>query len=219
MIIFKLYKEIFFKSSNWKIAVFQFCTPIQQRINYTCPFSSAAQSILSLRSWSAASQASLSITNSQKLLKLMSIESTMHPTISSSVVPFSCHLQSLLASGSFSVGQFFTSGGQSIGASASPCPSNEYSGLISFRMEWCGLLVVQRTLKSLLQHHSSKASILWCSAFFIVQLSHPYMTTGKTMALTRWTFVSKVMFLLFNMLPRLVTVFLPRRKSLLLSWL
>ena len=149
----------------------------------------------------------------------MSIESTIHPTISSSVVPFSSHLQSLLASGSFSVGQFFTSGGQSIGASASPCPSNEYSGLISFRMEWCGLLAVQGTLKSLLQHHSSKALILRCSAFFMVQLSHPYMTTGKTMALTRWTFVSKVMFLLFNMLPSLVIAFLPRRKGLLLSWL
>ena len=98
-------------------------------------------------------------------------------------------------------------------------PSKEYSGLISFRMEWCGLLAVQGTLKSLLQHHSSKASILRCSAFFMVQLSHPYMTTGKTMALTRWTFVSKVMFLLFNMLPRLVIAFLPRRKGLLLSWL
>ena len=98
-------------------------------------------------------------------------------------------------------------------------PSNEYSGLISFRMDWLDLLVVQGTLKSLLQHHSSKASILQCSAFFMVQLSHPYMTTGKTIALTRWTFVGKVMSLLFNMLSRLVITFLPRSKHLLISWL
>ena len=95
-------------------------------------------------------------------------------------------------------------------------PSNEYSGLISFRMDWLDLLAVQGTLKSLLQHHSSKASILWCSAFFIVQLSYPHMT--KTIALTRWTFVGKVMSLLFNMLSRLVTSFLPRSKRLLISW-
>ena len=98
-------------------------------------------------------------------------------------------------------------------------PSNEHSGLISFRMDWLELLAVQGTLKSLLQHHSSKASILWCSAFFIVQLAHPYMTTGKTTALSRWTFVGKVMSLLFNMLSRLVITFLPRSKRLLISWL
>ena len=98
-------------------------------------------------------------------------------------------------------------------------PSNEYSGLISFRMDWLDLLAVQETLKSLLQHHSSKASILQCSAFFIVQLSHPYMTTGKTTSLTKQTFVSKVMSLLFNMLSRLVITFLPRSKCLLISWL
>ena len=97
-------------------------------------------------------------------------------------------------------------------------PSNEYSGLISFRIDWLDL-VVQGTLKSLLQYHSSKASILWHSAFFIVQLSHPYMTTGKTIALTRQTFVGKVISLLFNMLSMLVTVFLPRSKRLLISWL
>ena len=96
-------------------------------------------------------------------------------------------------------------------------PSNEYPGLISFRMDWLGLLSVQGTLKSLLQHHSSKASILWHSAFFIVQLSHPYMTTGKTIALTRWTFVGKVMSLLFHMLSRLVITFLPRSNHLLIS--
>ena len=97
-------------------------------------------------------------------------------------------------------------------------PSNEYSGLISFRMDWLDLLAVQGTLKSLLQHHTSKASILQSSAFFIVQLSHPYVTTGKTIALTRWTFAGKVMCLLFNMLSRLVA-FLPRSKHLLISWL
>ena len=97
--------------------------------------------------------------------------------------------------------------------------SNEYSGLISFRIDWLDLLAVQGTLKSLLQHHSSKASILRCSTFFIVQLSHPYMTTGKALALTRWTFVGKVMSLLFNMLSRLVITFLPRSKRLLIAWL
>ena len=97
--------------------------------------------------------------------------------------------------------------------------SNEHPGLISFRMDWLDLLAVQGTLKSLLQHHSSKASVLWCSAFFIVQVSHPHMTTGKTTALTRRTFVDKVMSLLFNMLPRLVITFLPRSQRLLISWL
>ena len=98
-------------------------------------------------------------------------------------------------------------------------PSNEHPGLISFRMDWLDLLAIQGTLKSLLQHHSSKASILWCSAFFIVQLSHPHMTTGKTIALTRWTFFGKVMSLLFNVLSRLVITFLPRSKHLLILWL
>ena len=98
-------------------------------------------------------------------------------------------------------------------------PSNEYSGLISFRMDWLDLLAVQGTLQSLFHHHSSKASILQCSAFFTVQRSHPYVTTGKTIALTRWTFVGKVKSLLFNMLSRLVITFLPRSKRLLISWL
>ena len=98
-------------------------------------------------------------------------------------------------------------------------PSKEHPRLISFRMDWLDLLAVQGTLKSFLQHHSSKASILWHSAFFTVQLSHPYMTTRKTIALTRWTFVGKVMSLLFNMLSRLVITFLPRRKRLIISWL
>ena len=103
--------------------------------------------------------------------------------------------------------QLFTSGGQSISFNISS--SNEHPGLISFRMDWLDLLAVQQTLKSLLQHHSSKASILWCSVFFTVQLSHPYMTTGKTIALTRWTSVGKEMSLLFNMLSRLIITFLP----------
>ena len=98
-------------------------------------------------------------------------------------------------------------------------PSNEHSGLISFRIDEFDLLAVQGTLKSLLQHHSSKASVLWCSAFFMIQLSHPYMTTGKTIALTRWTLVGKIMSLLFNMLSRFVIAFLPRSKCLLILWL
>ena len=115
--------------------------------------------------------------------------------------------------------QLFASGGQSIGVSASIIsPSNEHPGLI-FRMDWLDLLAVQETLKSLFQHHSSKASTLQCSAFFIVQLSHPYTTTGQTIALTRQTFVDKEISLLFNMLSRLVITFLPRRKHLLISWL
>ena len=115
--------------------------------------------------------------------------------------------------------QFLASGGQKYWSfSFSINPSNEHSGLISFRMDWLDLLAVQGTLKSL-QHHSSKASILQRSAFFTVQLSHPYMTTGKTIALTRWTFVGKVMSLLLNMLSRLVITFFPRSKHLLISWL
>ena len=121
-----------------------------------------------------------------------------HPTIYSSVVPFSSCLQSFPASGSFQMSQSFPLGGQSIGVSASA--SNEHSGLISFRIDWLDLLAVHGTLKSLLQHHSTKAAILRCSVFFIVQISHTYMTTGKIIALNRQTFVGKVMSLLFNML-------------------
>ena len=113
--------------------------------------------------------------------------------------------------------QFFTPGGRSFSFSISPF--SEYSGLISFRMDWFDFFDVQGTLKNLLQQHSSKASILQRSAFFTVQLSHPYMTTGKTVALTRWTYVDKVTSLLLNMLPRLVIAFLPRSKCLLISWL
>ena len=170
--------------------------------------------------WTAACQASLSIINSQSLLKLMFIESVMTPNHLILRLPF------LFLPSIFPSIRVFSS--ESVlcirwpkywSFSFSISPSNEYSGLISFRMDWLALLAVQGTLKGLLQHHSSKASILWCSAFFTVQLSHPYMTARKTKALTRWTFVGKVMFLLFNMPSRLDIAFLPRSKYLLISWL
>ena len=170
--------------------------------------------------WTTACQASLSIINSQSLLKLMSIESVMPsnhlllcrplllpPPILPSIRVFSnesvLHLRwPKYWSFSFSIS-----------------PSNEHSWLISFRMDWLDLLAVRGTLKSLLQHHSSKASVFRCSTFFIVQLSYLYMTTGKIIALTRRTFVGKEMSLLFNMLSRLVIAFLPRSKHILISWL
>ena len=166
------------------------------------------------------SQASLSITNSWSLPKLMSIESVMLssqlilcrpllllPPIPPSIRIFSNELTLLVRWPKY------------WGFSFSISLSNEHLGLLSFRMDWLDLLADQATLKSLLQHHSSKASVLQCSVFFTVQLSRPYMTTGKTIALTKWTFVGKVMSLLFNMLSRLVTTFLPRSKCLLISWL
>ena len=168
----------------------------------------------------AARQASLSFTICRSLLKLMSTESVMP----SSHLILCCPLL-LLPPIPPSIRVFFNESTLPIrwptywSFSFSISPSNEHPGLISFRMDWLDLLAVQGTLKSLLQHHSSKESIFWCSAFFIVQLSHPYMTTGKTIALTRRTFVGKVMSLLFNMLCRLVITFLPRSKCLLISWL
>jgi len=168
--------------------------------------------------WIAACQVSLSITNSWSLLKLMSIKSVMP---SNHLIL--CHPLLFPPSIFPSIGVFSNESVLHMrwpkywSFSFSMSPSNEYSGLISFRMDWLDLLVVQTTLKSLLQHHSSKASILQCSAFFIVQLSHPYMTTGKTRALTSQTFVGEVMSLLFNMLSRLVITFLPRSKHLLIS--
>ena len=153
--------------------------------------------------WTAARQASLSITNSQSLLKLMSIESVMPSNHLILCRPL------LLPPSIFPRIRVFSNESalrirwpRCWSFSFNISPSNEYSGLISFRTEWLYLLTVQGTLKGLLQHHSSKASVLWCSAFFIVQLSHPYMTTGKIIALTRWTFVGKVMSLLFNILSR-----------------
>ena len=167
--------------------------------------------------WTAACQASLSITNSQSSLKLMSIESVMLSNHLILYCTFSPHLQSFWVFSNESVLCIRWPKHRSLSFRISP--SNKYSGLISFRKDWLDLLAVQGTLKSLLQHHSSKASILWCPAFFIVQLSHPYMTTGTTIPLTRWTFVGKVMSLLFNKLSRFVIAFLPRSKHLLISWL
>ena len=170
--------------------------------------------------WTTARQASLPITNSRSLLKLMSIESVMPSNLL-----ILCRPLLFLPSIFPSIRVFFYESALRIrwpkywSFSFNITPSNEHPGLISFRMDWLELLAVQGTLKSLLQHHSSKASILQCSAFFIVQLSHPYMTTGKTIVLIRWAFVSKVMCLLFNMLSRLVITFLPRGKHLLISWL
>ena len=163
--------------------------------------------------WTAARQASLSITNSRSLLKLMSIMSVIpsHHLIL-------CHPLLLLPSTFPSIRVFSNESVLLIrwpkywSFSFNISPSNEQPGLIAFRMDWLDVLAVQGTLKSLLQHHSSKASILQCSAFLIVQLSHPYMTTRKTIALTRWTFVGKVRSLLLNMLSRLVITFLPRSK-------
>ena len=142
-----------------------------------------------------------------------------HLTISSSVVPFSSCFHSFPASGSFQMSQLFASGVKVLEFQLQHQSFQWTPRTDLLKMDWLDLLAVQGTLKSLLQHHSSKAPIIWCSAFFIVQLSHPYMTTGKTTALTRWTFVSKVLSLLFNMLSRLVITFLPRSKCLLLSWL
>ena len=170
--------------------------------------------------WTAALQASLTFTISWRLLKLMSIESVdiiqpSHPLSFPSPPAFNLSQHQGLFQGVSSSHQVPKHWSFSFSIS----PSNEYSGLISFRIDGLDLLAVQGTLKSFLQYHSSKASILWHSAFFIVQLSHPYMTTGKTIAMTRQTFVGKVMSLLFNMLSRLVIAFLPRNKYLLISWL
>ena len=170
--------------------------------------------------WTAAHQASLSITNTRTLPKSMCIEWVMPSKHLILCLPLL-----LLPSIFPSIRVFSNKSADRIrwpkywSFSFKISPSNEHPGLISFRMDWLDLLAVQGTLKSLFQHHSSKASSLWCSAFFIVQLSHPYMTTGKTIAFSRWTFVGKVMSLLFNMLPGLVITFLPRSKHLLISWL
>ena len=170
--------------------------------------------------WTAAHQASLSITSSWSLLKLMSIELVM-----SSNHLILCRPLLFLPSVFLSIRIFSSESVLRIrwpkywSFSFNISPSNDSSGLISFRMDWLVLLAVQGTLKSLLQHCSSKASILWCAAFFMVQLSHPYMTIGKTIALTRWTFVGKVISLLFNMMSKLIITFLLRSKHLLISWL
>ena len=172
----------------------------------------------SLTPWTLALQASLSFTVSQSLFKLMSAESMMP---SNHLIL--CHYHLLLPSIFFSIRVFSNQSALCIrwpnywSFSFSINSSNEYSGLISFRIDWFDLLAVQGSLKSLLQHHNLKASILWRSAFFMAQLSHPYLTTGKTIALTRRTFVGKVMSLLSNTLSRFVMAFLPRSKHLLIS--
>ena len=170
--------------------------------------------------WITARQASLSITNSRSSPRLTSIESVMpsshlilcRPLLLLPPIPPSIRVFSNESTLRMRCPKCWS-------FSFSIIPSKEHPGLISFRMDWLDLLGIQGTLKILLQHHSSKASILQRSAFFTVQLSHPYMTTGKTIALTRWTFFGKVMSLLLNMLSRLVITFLPRSKSLLISWL
>ena len=170
--------------------------------------------------WIAARQASLSVTNSQSSLKLMSIKSVMPsshlvlccPLLLLPPVPPSIRVFSNVSTLCMRWPKYWS-------FSFSIIPSKEHPGLISFRVDWLVLLAVQGTFKSLLQHHHPKASIFWLSAFFIVQLSHPYVTTEKNIALTTWTFVGKVMSLLFNMLCRSVIGFLPRSKHLLVSWL
>ena len=185
-----------------------------------CSVQSLSRVWLLATPWTAACQASLSITKSWSPPKPMSIESVMP----SNHLILCCPLL-LLPSIFPSIRVFSNESALAIrwpkywSYSFNISCTSEHSGLISFRMDWLDLLAVQGTLKSLLQHHSSKASILQCSAFFIVQLSHLYMTTGKTIALTRRTFVGKVMSLLFNMLSRLVLTFLPRSKYLFISWL
>ena len=170
--------------------------------------------------WTIACQASLSITNSRSLLILMSIELVVpsnHLTLFCLLLPLPSIFSSIRVFSNESV--LCIKWPKYWSFSFSISPSNEYSGLISFRVGWLDLLAVQGTLKNLLQHHSSKASILWFSAFFIVRFSHPYMSTGKTIALTRRTFVGKLMSLLLNILFWLVIAFLPRSKRLLISWL
>ena len=169
--------------------------------------------------WIAARQSSLSITNSQSSLRLMSIELVMpsshlilcRPLLLLPPIPPSIRVFSNESTLRMKWPKYWS-------FSFSISPFKEHPGPISFPTDWLDLLAVQGTLRSLLQHHSSKASVLQCSAFFTVQLSHPYMTTGKTIALSRWTFVGKVMSLLLNMLSRLVITFLPRSKCLLISW-
>ena len=200
--------------------------PSENRYHFQTTYSSVSsvQSLSRVRlfatPWIAARQASLSITNSRSSLRFTSIESVMpsshlilcRPILLLPPIPPSIRVFSSESTLRKRWPKYWS-------FSFSISPSNEYSRLISFQMDWLDLLAVQGTLKSLLQHHSSKASILWCSAFFTVQLSYPYMTTGKTTALTRRTFVGKVMSLLFNILSRLAITFLSRSKRLLISWL
>ena len=187
---------------------------------YYCSVQSLSHVQLFVTPWTTAHQAFLSSTNSWSLLKLMSIESVMpsnhlilcHPLLLPPSIFPNIRVFSNESTLHIRWPKFWS-------FSFSIRPSNEYSGLISYRMDWLALLAVQGTLKSVIQNQSLKASVLRCLAFFIVQLSHLYMTTGKTIALTKQTFVGKVMSLLFNMLSRLVITFCPRSKCLLISWL
>ena len=205
-----------YNCKNWDINFAYFCF----KSHYISSVQSLSPVRLFVTPWTAAHQASLSIIKSQSPPKPMSTESVMPsnhfilccpllllPSIFPSIRVFSNESAICIRWPKY----------QSLSFNISP--SNENPGLISFRMDWLDLLAVQGTLKSLLQHHSAKVSILQCSAFFIVQPSHPYLTTGKIIALTRWTFVGKVMSLLFNMFSRLIITFLPRSKRLLISWL
>ena len=181
---------------------------LQPQGNRLCSVQSLSRVQLFVTPWTAAHQASLSFTISWSLFKLKSIESVMPSNHLIHCCPLLLLLSIFLSIRVFSNGSALCIRWPKYWSfSFNISPSSEYSGLIYFRMDWLDLLAVQGTLKTLLQHHSSKASILWCSAFFIVQLSHPYMTTGKTIALTRWTFVGKVMSLLFNMLSGFVIIF------------
>ena len=198
--------------SPWSFLQLYYLKP---SVQFSCSvlFNSAAP-------WTAASQASLSFTNYQSLLKLMLIKSVMPPNHFILYHPLLLPPSILPSIRVFSIESVLCMRGPKYwGFSFSISPSNEYSGLVSFRLDWLHLLAVQGTLKTLLQHHSSKASILLRSAFFRVQFSHPYMTTRKSIALTKRTFVGKVMSLIYNRLSRLVIAFLPKSKRLLISWL
>ena len=191
-------------------------------LSLSVQFSLVTQSVVSDSAtlWNVVRQAYLSITNSRSLLKHMSIVSVMpsnHLILCSPLLFLPSVFPSIRVFSSESV--LCIRWPQYWSFSFSTSPFNEYSGLISFRTYWLDILAVEGTLKRLLEHHSSKASVLPCSAFFIVQLSHPYVTTGKNIALTRWTFVGKVMSLLYNMLSRLIIEFLPRSKCILISWM
>ena len=216
LILFMSYKAFL---KNWPIEEIAILAEHPSSVQF-----SSVQSLslvqLFVTPWTAACQASLSITNSQSLLKLISIKSVMpsnhliqcRPLLLQPLIFPSIRVFSNESALRIRWPQYWS-------FSFSISPSNEYSSPISFRIDWLDLFAVQGTLKNLLQHHSSKASILRHSAFFIVQLSHPYMTTGKTIDLTRWTFVGKVMSLLYIMLSRLVIALLSRSKRLLISWL
>ena len=221
---FQFYKcllHIFWGSVAWLICVYNYMT---WWIHLSSVQFNSVQSLshvpLFATPWIAACQASLSITSSRSLLKLTPIESVMpsshlilcHPLLLLPPIPPSIRVFSNESTLRMRWSKYWS-------FSFSIHPSNEHPGLISFRIDWLDLLAVQGALKSLLQHHGSKASIFQRSVFFTVQLSHPYITSGKTRALTRWTFVGKVMSMLFNMLSRLVIAFLPRSKHILISWL